>query len=105
MSDWFRPLAYTAGMVVPAGLMIVSGHPWVGAGTFVAVLAATFADSRRRLGVAAARQRQLLPSARPTPIRERVAADGSRITVDGEERPLRRHDAQVVHFPPRKLPL
>lgn len=105
MSGWIRSLAYTGFMVVPASLMIVSAHPWLGAGTFVAVLAATLADSRRRIGAAAAPQRRLLPSARPGPARERIAAGATRFTADGEERPLRDHDEQLIHFPPRRMPL
>lgn len=116
MSDWSRPLAYAGLQVLPASLLIVSDHPWVGAGAFVVVLAATLTHSRRRLGAAAAHARRQLPSARPAPLRETVPAGsgggtvpvthgGGRSTADGEERPLRAHDEQVIHFPPRRLPL
>jgi hypothetical protein len=117
MSDWLRPLAYVGLEVIPPGLMIVTDHPWLGLATFVGVLTASLVHSRVRTGSDAARERELLSYARhvtdigedPTSVvralRPGQSAASFRITPDGEERPLRDRDDQLIHFPPRRLPL
>jgi hypothetical protein len=94
--------------------MIVTDHPWMGAGTFVGVLTASLVHSRIRTGADAARERRLLSSARhvtdigedPTSLVQTMRSTvGVRIIGDGGERPLRSRDDQLIHFPPRRLPL
>lgn len=114
MSGWLRPLAYVGLEVIPPGLMIVTGHPWIGAATFLGVLTASLVHSRIRTGAEAARERELLSYARhatdigedPTPVVQAMRyIGGVRISAGDQERPLRTRDDQLIHFPPRRLPL
>jgi hypothetical protein len=105
MTDWLRPLAYVGLWVVPAGLMIVVGHPWLGVAAFVAVLPVTLAHSRSRARARVARDR--LSTGVVIDLAARIPAlsapGGVRIGTGGEPQSLRARDDQLIHFPPRRL--
>jgi hypothetical protein len=122
MSNWLRPLTYIGLEVIPPGLMIITNHPWMGAATFVGVLAASLIHSSIRTGAVAAREREILSYARhandigedPTPVvRALRQVDGRRdhpgtdadpdADAYAEEwvRPRGKRDG-LIHYPPRR---
>lgn len=117
MSNWLRPLTYIGLEVIPPGLMIITGHPWMGAATFAAVLGASLVHSSIRTGAVAAREREILSYARhandigedPTPVvRALRGGDGRRDPhrADDEEHdwvPPRDRGNGLIHYPPRRL--
>lgn len=117
MSGWLRPLTYIGLEVIPPGLMIITGHPWMGAATFLGVLVASLVHSSIRTRALAAREREILSYARhandigedPGPVVRALRSDHGGPEMPGSNAdghqwvPPRAKDDGLIHYPPRRL--